>query len=427
MRVTRTDQSPTKITLKVEAEAADLEPIRKHVLSHFKNVKVPGFRVGKAPARMVEQSVGQQQYLDEFMEHALNELYRRAVDDEAVRPISQPDVQIKKFVPYTTLEFEAQTEILGPVKLPNYKAIKVAKKKPEVTAKEVDEVVENLRTRASERAEVTRVAKEGDELVIDFAGTDEQGQPLSGGAGQDYPIVLGSKTFIPGFEENLIGTKAGQTKEFKLTFPKDYGVETLQNKKVDFKVDIKKVQELQKPKLDDDFATKSGPFKTVKELKADVKKQLLAEKLNQATIDHQNEIVRKIAEKTQIEVPKSLVDEENLRLEEQEKQNLAYRGQTWQDHLKTEGITEDQHRQRHYAEAEERVKVGLILSEIAEKENISVSPEELNLRLQILKGQYQDPQMQAELDKPENQRDIQARLLTEKTLDKLVHYVQDSL
>jgi FKBP-type peptidyl-prolyl cis-trans isomerase (trigger factor) len=121
-------------------------------------------------------------------------------------------------------------------------------------------------------------------------------------------------------------------------------------------------------------------------------------------------------------VTKSLVESENLRLEDQEKQNLSYRGETWQEHLKSEGVTEEEHRQRHYPEALERVKVGLILSEIAEKEGIRVTPEELEIRVQVLKGQYQDPQMQAELDKEANRRDIESRLLTEKTLDKLRSY-----
>jgi trigger factor len=423
MRVTREDKSPTRIVIKVVAEAADLEPIRKHVLRHFKDVKVPGFRAGKAPAHLIEQNVSQQALLDEFMEHALNELYSRAVEHEKVRPISTPDVQLKKFVPYTQMEFEAETEILGPVKLANYKAIKVAYKKAEVTAKDVDEVVKSLQTRMAERTEAGgRAAKEGDELVIDFAGTDEAGQPLSGADGKDFPLLLGSKAFIPGFEENLAGLKTGETKEFQIIFPKDYGAAALQNKKVTFKVTVKKISELKEPKADNAFAAKAGPFKTLAELKADIKKQLAAEKDNQARIDHQNEIVRKIAEKTQIEVPQSLVQEENMRLEDQEKQNLAYRGQTWQEHLDADGITEEEHRQRHYPEALERVKVGLILSEIADKEGLSVSPEELELRVQLLKGQYQDPQMQAELDKPENQRDIQARLLTEKTLAILTDY-----
>jgi trigger factor len=274
----------------------------------------------------------------------------------------------------------------------------------------------------AERVKINRPAKDGDELLIDFEGKDKNGNLIDGAQGKDYPLIIGSKSFIPGFEENLVGSKAGQSKTIDVTFPKDYGAEALQNKKVSFKVDVAKVSELKEPKVDDELAAKAGPFKTLKELKDDVKKQLLGEKLRQADQEYQNELMRKIASKTEIEVPESLVNDENLRLEEQEKQNLAYRGQTWQEHLDAEGIDEAEHRKRHYPEALERVKIGLILSEIAENESVKVSPEELEIRLQILKGQYQDPQMQAELDKPENQRDIQARLMTEKTLAKLTEY-----
>jgi trigger factor len=423
MRVSRQDNSPTSITLTVEGEAADLEPIRAHVLGHFKHtVKVPGFREGKAPLDMVEKYANQQRLLDEFMEHALNELYRRAVEHESIRPVSSPNVQLKKFIPYTQLEFEALTEILGPVKLPNYKAIKLAKKKAAVTAKDVNDVIKSLQTRQAIRTDIEEPAKAGNELVIDFTGKDSAGKSVSGADGKDYPLLLGSQTFIPGFEENLVGVKAGESKEFTVTFPKDYGVAALQSKKVTFKVDIQKVQELKEPKADDELAKQSGPFKTLTELKADIKKQLAVERQTQADIDYQNELMRKIAAKTEIEIPKSLVEEENLRMEEQEKQNLSYRGQTWQEHLEIEGITEEEHRQRHYQEAMERVKIGLILSEIAEREGLQVTPEELEIRLQILKGQYQDPQMQAELDKPANRRDIEARLMTEKTLAKLSGY-----
>jgi trigger factor len=422
MRVTREDKSPTKVLLRVSADAADLEPIRRHVLSHFRNVKVPGFRAGKAPLPMIEQNISQQALLDEFMEHALNELYRRAVDMENLKPIATDNVQLKKFVPYTEMEFEAETEVIGDIKLPNYKLIKVAKKKPEVTAKEVNDVLDSLRKRLAERSPVERPAKDGDELVIDFAGKDESGQPVAGASGKDYPIVIGSKTFIPGFEENLMGMKTGETKQFEVTFPKDYGVAALQSKKVTFEVRVKSVSELQEPKANDEMAAKAGPFKTLAELKTDIKKQLKTEKQNQASIDQQNELMSKIADKTQVEVPQKLVQDEIMRMEEQEKQNLAYRGQTWQEHLDAEGVTEEEHRERNLAEAAQRVKIGLILSEIADKEKLSVTPEELEIRTQILRGQYQDPGMQAELDKPESRRDIEARLLTEKTLTKLTDY-----
>jgi trigger factor len=421
MRVTRQDNSPTNITLTVSGDAQDLEPIRRHVLGHFKHtVKVPGFREGKAPVELIEKHVNQQRVLDEFMEHALNELYRRAVDDEQIRPVNTPNVKLKKFVPYTELEFEAETEIIGSVKLPDYKNLKLPRLKVEVTARDVNEIIKSLQSRLAIRKPVSRPAKEGDELVIDFAGTDVKGKPVNGAEGKDYPLILGSKAFIPGFEEKLVGVKEGESKKFDITFPKDYGVPALRSQRVTFKADVQKVLELNEPKADDDFAKEAGPVKTLAELKADIKKELKAEKQRRADADYQNEIIRTISQKTAMEVSKSLIDEEISRMEAQEKQDLAYRGQTWHEHLNAEGITDEQHRERQRPDAAERVKAGLILSEIAQREGIKVTPEEAEIRRQLLKGQYQDPQMQAELDKPENLRDIEARLLTEKTLQKLV-------
>src|SRR5579864_1210382 len=142
MRVTRKDNSPTNITLTVEGEAADLEPIRRHVLGHFKHtVKVPGFREGKAPLEMVEKYANQQRVMDEFLEHALNDLFRRAVDEQQIRPINSPNVKLKKFVPYSELEFEAEIDIIGPIKLPDYKLMKLAKPKVEISSKDVNEVI----------------------------------------------------------------------------------------------------------------------------------------------------------------------------------------------------------------------------------------------------------------------------------------------
>jgi len=425
MRVTRRDNRPNNILLTVSAEAADLEPIKRHVLSHFRrSVKVPGFRQGKAPENLVEKHVSQQALLDEFMEHALNELYRRAVDQESIRPVSAPDVKLKKFVPYTELVFEAETDILGPIKLPSYRTMRLAEKKADVTAAEVSEVIKSLQKRMATREDAGRPAQPGDELIIDFSGRDEDGHPIAGTEGKDYPLLLGSNAFIPGFEEHLAGSKPGETKEFDITFPGDYGVPAMRGKKVSFTVTVQKVRQLTEPKADDDFAAKAGPFKNMAELKADIKKQLRAEKQQQADTEYKNELVKKIAEKAELDVPKSLVEEENLRLEEQEKQNLAFRGQTWQEHLAAEGVTEEEHRQRHYPEALERVKMGLILSEIAQKEGLTITPEEVEVRKQILKGEYQDQQMQAELDKPEALRDIESRLMTEKTLERLVGYAK---
>lgn len=423
MKITRTDNTPTNVKLEIEAESADLEPIKKHVLTHFAaSVKVPGFRQGKAPMNLVEKNVNQQAFLDEFLDHALNELYKRAVENEKLRPVGSPDVQIKKFVPYTLFSFEADMQVLGPIKLADYKKIKVPKPKISVTAKDVEDVIKSLQGRMAERKETDQPAKAGDEVVIDFKGSDEKGEPVNGADGKDYPLHLGSNTFIPGFEDKLIGVKAGEDRKFTLTFPKDYGVAALQSKKVTFEVNVKKVQELVEPKVDDAFAAKVGPFKTVAELKADVKKQITSEKQYQADRDYENELIKNIADKSKVEIPEALIEDQITRMEDEEKRNLVYRGQTWQEHLEAEGISEEQHRQRQRPDAEARVKAGLVLSEISEQEKIDITPEELEMRLQILKGQYQDPAMQAELDKPENRRDIASRMMTEKTIAKLVEY-----
>lgn len=422
MQITRTDNSPTNITLTFNAGADELEPIKKHVLSHFSDVKVPGFRAGKAPAHLVEKSVNQQAFLDEFMEHAINDLWRRAVEELKLRPVGQPQISVKKFVPYSELEVETTQDIIGKITLPNYKNIKLAKPKINITAENVNNVISDLRRRMAERAEVVRPARDGDEVVIDFAGKDQKGEPVAGADGKDYPLVLGSKTFIPGFEENVVGLKVGDSKDFDVTFPADYGAAALQNKKVTFSVTAKKISELVEPKLDDAFAAKVGPFKTLAELKADVKKQLTSEQQFQAEQAYQNDLIKKISEKSTVDVPESLILDQIMRAEEQEKRDLAYRGQTWTEHLKAEGLTEEVHRERQRPDAIERVKAGLVLSEISEAENIDVTQDEIEERLKILREQYQDPSMQAELNNPENRRDIANRILTEKTIAKLVSY-----
>ncbi|HCM51610.1 TPA: trigger factor [Candidatus Saccharibacteria bacterium] len=424
MKVTRTDKSPTQVVLVISADQFDLTTIKDHTLTHFADkVNVPGFRSGTAPAALVEKYVNHNALADEFIEHALNQLYGKAIDQEKLRPASKPEVKVKKFIPYTELEFEAELEVIGPIKLGDYKKIKAAKKPVDISAKEVEDVVKSLQSRAAERKAVDRAAKVGDELIIDFKGKGKDGMPIPNTAGKDIDVILGSYKFVPGFEDNLVGLKAGDQKEFEITFPKDYGVKTMQSKPVTFSVEVKKVNEVNEPATDDAFAAKIGSFKTLAELKADIKKQLLTEKQQQADRDYENEIVNSLIDKSEVTVPKAMVDEQIAAAEEQEKRNLMARGQTWGEHLAEEGVSEEQHRERQRPDTERRVKGGLILSEVAEQEDVAITQEELQLRIQRLKSQYQDEKMQAELDNPDNQRQIAAQLMTEKTVAKLVDYV----
>jgi trigger factor len=425
MQIKKTHSNPTTVQLAITADTDEMNRIKTEVLTRLSkgNVKLAGFRKGKAPLALVEKQVEPGVLQSEFLESAINQLYTDAAIQENIRPVAQPEVSITKFVPFSTLEFVATVEAVGEVKLPDYKKIKLAKKPVKVGADDIKAVLDDLKTRVAEKKEVARAAKNGDEVLIDFKGVDAKTkEPIAGADGSGYPLQLGSNTFIPGFEDNVVGMKPGETKSFDLKFPEDYGVKALQSRNVNFEVTASKVQEVIDPKLDDAFAAKVGPFKTLQELKDDIKRQLTAEREQQNDAEYQNELLQKVAEKAQVDVPKSLVDEEIERQEQRERQNLAYRGQTWEEHLKEEGVTAEEHRENNRAAAEMNVRAGLVLSELADAEGIQVTPEELDIRMQLLKGQYTDPAMQAELAKPESRRDIMSRLMTEKTIAKLTEY-----
>lgn len=424
MQVSKKNLSDTKVKLTLAADAELMEAEKKKVLLEFaRNLKIQGFRPGKAPLNLVEKSVDPARLQSEFLEHAINRLYLAALDSENLRPVTQPGVKITKFVPFESLEVEAEVEVVGEIKLADYKKIKLAKEKVSVDAKEVTEVIDNLRTREAEKKDVERASKESDEVWIDFTGVDAKTkEPIKGADGKDYPLLLGSNTFIPGFETNLVGLKAGEEKTFTLTFPKDYGVKALQNRKVEFTATVKKVQEVVEPKLDDAFAAKIGPFKDVAELKDDIKKELLARKEAESEQQYADDLITKITEKSTVSIPEVLIDEQIDRLEQEQRQSLMYRGQTWQEFLESEGLDEKSYRGKQRPVAELRVKAGLVLSEISEKEQIEVTPEELEVQMQMLRARYQDAQMQAELAKPEARRSIASRILTDKTVAKLKEY-----
>ncbi|HEX9153574.1 MAG TPA: trigger factor [Candidatus Saccharimonadales bacterium] len=424
MQVSKKNLSETKVQLVLEADADQLQTVKKETLEHLAHdVRLPGFRQGKAPLNLVEKSVNPATLQTEFLDRAMNVMYVAALRDNNLRPVAQPDVKIKKFVPFETLEVEIEVEIVGKVKLPDYKKIKLAKKTEKVTAKDVEDVISQLKTREAEKKDVDRAAKDGDQTFIDFKGVDAKTKEAIGGAdGKDYPLVLGSNTFIPGFEPNLVGMKAGEEKTFVLSFPKDYGVKALQNRKVEFTVTVNKVQEVVEPTIDDAFASKVGPFKTVDEMKTDIKKQLQTEKDYQADRQYTDDLLTKITKEAKVAIPESLTDEQVDRLVNDQKQSLMYKGLTWQEFLDAEGKTEEEFKKTIRPDAELRVKAGLVLGEIAEAEKVIVTPEEVEVRMQILRGQYTDKAMQAELEKPETRREIASRMVSEKTVDKLVGY-----
>lgn len=425
MRVKKTKLSDTKSSLTIEIPQEELEPIKLATMKRLgSRVRLPGFREGKAPASLLEKNLDPTQLQTEFLNEAINQFYLAALDKYRLRPVAKPSITIKKFVPFTTLGFEAELEHVGDITLIDYKKLRKAKKPISVTDKDVKEVIAALRKRLAKRNDVNRAAQNGDEVWIDFSGVDAKKEPVKGAEGKDYPLLLGSDTFIPGFEANLVGLNPGETKTFVLPFPKDYGLKALAGRKVTFTVEMKKVQEVVEPPADDAFAAEAGPFKTLTELKADIKKQLKIERQHEADRQFENELVKEIADKSKVAIPESLIEEQSERLLKELRQNLAYRGQSYPEYLATQGQTEAEYREKVLkAEATERVRIGLILSEIAEAEGLRVTNEEVQNRLELMKRQHTDPAAQASLNKPEAASDIASRLLTEKTLAAITTYV----
>lgn len=426
MQVTRSNISQTEVKLEVAGEPKELNSIKEHVLNHFQDrVKLPGFRNGKAPLAVIEKNVDQSLLQTEFLEEAIQHLYVKAINEQKIRPVSRPEVNISKFVPFTTLEFTVQIPVVSEIKLPDYKKIKLPKPELTVTDQDIKDVLQTLRQRMADKKDVDREAKSGDQVWIDFSGTDEQGNPVQGAAGTDYPLVIGSNTFIPGFESNIMGLKAGQEKTFTLTFPSDYGVKALADRKVTFSVAITKVQEIIEAKLDDTFASKVGPFKSLADLKNDIKSQLTHERQHQIDREYESELVKTITLKSKLELPEILINEQVDQQLRELQQNLVYRGQTYPEFLNAEGMTEDDYRQKVLKpQAIDRLKASLVLAEIAENEGIEVEPQEVESRLNALKQQYTDLAMQEQLSSTEGRRDVAARLLTDKTVAKLVAFAQ---
>lgn len=425
MHTTVKKLSDYEVSIEITADAKDLAPYKKDTLTRLQpEVSAPGFRKGKVPLNMVEKQVDQNYLQSQFMDEALSGLYQTALNDENIRPVDRPRVELGKFVPYTELAFTVTVEVVPPITLPDYKAVKQSREKVTVSAKEVTEVIENLQKRFAKKTIVKRAAKKEDEVTIDFAGSDTDGKAVSGATGKDYPLILGSDSFIPGFEDELIGMKQDETKTFTIRFPKDYAHAPLADKDVVFEVTVKAVREMKLPAVDDALAKESGPFETIEELKKDIKAQLTQQKEQEAEGKLKDAVIEAIVTKSKLTPPPSLIKESTDSLLDEFKQNLVYRGITFSEYLDQAGTTEEDYiKNEVQPQAERRVKTGLILAEIAEKEKIEITAEELEIRMQLIKGQYQgDAQMAEQLNSPDAQREIASRIMTEKTINTLVDF-----
>lgn len=414
--------SDVKVELTISLGVEELKAAEQVALTKLaKEVKIEGFRKGKAPLEMVAAQVDQNVLGQEVIENALSKAVAEAFLKEKIQAINRPEVDVKKFIPGTELEFTATSEIMPKVELGDYKNLKVKKEKVSVSQKEVNETIDQILKNFAEKKKVKRAAKEGDEVIIDFLGKKD-GVAFDGGKAEKFPLELGSKSFIPGFEEGLIGKKAGDELSLDLKFPKDYHAKDLAGAKVVFEVKIHEVRENVLPEINEEFLSKLGEFKTKEDFEKQIKEDLKTQKQVEADDKFKDELVKKLAEVSKVPVPEILLEDQKQSIEMDMQQNLMYSGLSLDDYLKRMGKTREEWLENDVkAVAESRVKSGLALAELSKVEKIQSSVDELDARIAQLKEQYgNSKEVIKQLSSDDVRRNLANQILTEKTIDLLV-------
>ena len=414
----------TKVELTITLGAKELEAAEQVALKKLsRDLKVPGFRKGHVPLAVAQKNIDPNALQEQTLENALSKAVAESFLGEKLQALERPAVEVKKFVPAQELEFTAEAEVVPPVKLGDYKKLKSKREEAKVTAADVDEIIQRMQENFVERKAVKREAKRGDEVIIDFTGKKDD-VAFEGGSAKDYALQLGDGQFIPGFEDGIVGHKAGETFSLDLTFPKDYHAKDMAGQKVVFDVTLRTVNELTLPEVNDEFAAKCGPFTDVKELKSDIKREIAAQKEREATEKLKDALVSELTEISKVALPELLIEDQMRSIEQDMMQNLMYRSVTLESYLETQKFTnrDDWLKREVRPAAEKRVKAGLILAELSKVLEIDISRDELAAQIEQMKLQYgaKDAKVAKQLENPDVHRDIANRMITDKTVEKLV-------
>ncbi|MBR2855508.1 trigger factor [Candidatus Saccharibacteria bacterium] len=413
--------SDSRVELTVTLEAEDLKTAKKEALAKLaKGVSVEGFRKGKVPIEVAKKFIPENDLNAETIDHAVRSTVIPAFRETEKSPLVLPSINVTKYVPDEVAEYTATADIVPEVKLGDYKKLGVKKPEVKVSDKEIEEILENIRTSFAEKKVARKAAEIGDEVIIDFVGKKD-GEAFRGGSAKDYKLTLGSKTFIPGFEDGIVGHESGDKFNLDLTFPKDYGVKDLAGAKTVFEVLLKQVNEIKKPEVNDDLAAKCGAFKSVDELKEDIRKNLEAQKNHQIEEKFKDDLIRELVKKSTIPTPEILVDDQMRIIRDDMTRNASSQGLSFEEFLERNNETLENWEKEARKVAEERVKGSLALQNVAISENITVPDELVAAKIAELRDVYKkSPEAIKQLKDPNVKTDIHNRLVIEATLDYLV-------
>ncbi len=374
------------VELVVEVSAAEFEAaIEKVYNKQKKNIQLPGFRKGKAPRKMVEKMYGAEVFYEDAINEVYPEAYEAALNEAGLDPVAYPQLEVVE-VGANGFTFKALVTVKPEASIKDYKGLVVAKPEVKVTAADVKNELKPFIDRASRLVTVDRKAKKGDTAVIDFEGFKD-GVAFDGGKGENYNLALGSGTFVPGFEEQVIGMKAGQEKDIDITFPENYTPE-LAGAAVVFKVKVHEVKERQEPTLDDEFAKDVSEFETLEDLKKDLKEKLKARRQEQAEKDYESAIIEALCEKLECDVPQAMIDYHANKMIEDMARRLQGSGLSLEQYLGMMGMNMEIMQAQAQVSAAQEVRTGLALEAVAEAEGIVITDEDADAEMVRLAEQY---------------------------------------
>ncbi len=377
VQVEKLEKNMAKLT--IEASAEELEKaIEKAYQKQKKNISVPGFRKGKVPRMMVEKMYGKEVFYEDAANEIIPVAYEKAYDECGEDIVSTPQIEVTQIEAGKPFIFTALVALKPEVTLGAYKGIEVDKVDVTVSDEEVDAEIEKERDRNARSISVTdRAVQDKDQTVIDFEGFVD-GVAFEGGKGENYPLTIGSGTFIPGFEEQLIGKNIGEETDVNVTFPEDYQAEDLAGKPALFKVTVKEIKEKQLPELDDEFAAEVSEFDTLAEYKEDVKKNLLEKREKDVKNAKEDAVVDAIIENASMDIPDAMIETQQRQMIQEFAQNIQAQGLSIDQYFQFTGLTAEKMMEQVKPQAEKRIKSRLVLEAVAKAENIVASEEDFD-------------------------------------------------
>lgn len=417
--VEKIEKNQVKLTIEVDAQDFE-KSVEKAYHKNKRKIAVPGFRKGKAPRKIIEHYYGEGVFYEDALNEACPDAYIKAVEETGIEPVDQPEIEIVQVGSGKNLIFHATVTVKPEVELGQYKGIEIEKVEYNVTDQDVDQRIEQVREQNARWISVEDgPAKEGHRLTIDFKGYIN-GEAFEGGSAEKFDLELGSGQFIPGFEEQLVGVKAGEEKEIKVTFPEDYAVENLKGKEATFVVKVHDIKEKELPALDDEFAKDVSEFDTLDEYRADIKNSMEKNAQEAAKAEMETKLIEKISQNAKVDIPDVMVERQLDNMMQDFDFRLRFQGMDLERYVSIMGISMDEFRAQYKDEAYNRVKNQLVLEKIIKVEKIEATDEDLEKEYKRLAEQYNQDVDQVKKSYEGREDGLKDSIVIQKTIDFLM-------